>query len=132
MKEKIKGKGSVGIAIAYFSLKGMISIPLEPCEYNLIFDDGRKLHRIKVISCSCVNPQGNYTATIRTMGGNRPNQTLKQFDKDSCDIVFVVTNNLDIYSIPSFEINSKRAITLNMYNQFKVVLLEKELSSIPS
>ena len=123
MREQIKGKGSVGIAIAYFSLRGMISIPLAPCEYNLIFDNSDEIYRVKVISCSCVNPQGNYTATIRTMGGNRPKQTLKQFDSSSCDIVFIVTDRLEMYRIPSHEIKSKRAITLNVYEQFRVIML---------
>lgn len=118
----IKGKGSVGVAIAYFSLRGVVNIPLEPCDYNLIFDNGNKLQRVKVISCSFKSPYGVYTASIRTMGGNMPKQTTKEFDDKSCDLVFIVTDQLDLYCIPSSEITSKRQISLNVYQQFNVKL----------
>lgn len=120
MKEKIKGKGSVGIAIAYYALNGNVSIPLEPCEYNLIFDDGKDLYRIKVISCSYQTKYGVFSANIRSSGGNQPNISVKLFDEKSCDIVFIVTTDLDMYAIPSNEITSKRQISLNVYNEFKV------------
>lgn len=122
MKEEIKGKGAVGIAISYFSLRGMVSIPLEPCDYNLIFDDGRGLQRIKVISCSFKSPYGVYVASIRTMGGNMPHQTSKTFDSSSCDIVFVVTEILEMFSIPSHDIKNKRQISLNVFADYQVKL----------
>lgn len=120
MNEKIKGKGSVGIAIAYFSFHGMVSIPLEPCEYNLIFDNGENLHKIKVISCSYKTKYGIFAASIRTSGGNQPNTSVKKFDKNSCDFVFIVTSDLDMYNIPSSEIHSGRQISLNVYGNYKV------------
>jgi hypothetical protein len=122
MKDKIKGKGAVGLAIAYFSLRGMVSLPLEPCEYNLLFDDGKKINRVKVISCSYKTPYGIYSASIRTMGGNMEKGTVKSFDQSSCEIVFVATDELDLYSIPSLEIASSRQISLNTYGNFKVKL----------
>ena len=118
----IKGKGSVGVAIAYFSLRGMVSIPLEPCEYNLIFDDYTKISRIKVISCSYKSPYGIYTVSIRNMGGNMPKQTVKTFNDKTCDFVFIVTDELDIYNIPANKITSKRQISLNVYADYKVLL----------
>ena len=83
MNEKeIKGKGSVGIAIAYYSLRGMVSIPLEPCDYNLIFDNGINLKTIKVISCSYKTKYGIFAASIRTSGGNQPKTNVKKFEKN--------------------------------------------------
>lgn len=122
-KDIIKGKGAVGIAIAYFSLRGLVSIPLEPHEYNLIFDDNIKLQRVKVISCSYKTPYGVYAASIRNMGGNMPKQTCKSFDQNSCELVFIVTDELDMYCIPSIEITSKRQISLNVYDEYKVKLI---------
>lgn len=116
----IKGKGAVGIAIGHFSLRGMVSIPLEPCDYNIIFDDGFSLQRVKVISCTYKNPSGVYSASIKTMGGNMPNMTSKKFDSLTCDLVFIVTDSLEMYSIPSKEIKSKCQISLNVYNNYKV------------
>lgn len=118
----IKGKGSVGIAIAFFSLNGLISIPMEPHEYNLLYDDGKDLYKIKVISTSYRSPYGVYIATIRTMGGNMPHMKVKKFDNKTCDFVFVVTDELDIYNIPSDKIESTRSISLRTYESYRVHL----------
>jgi hypothetical protein len=120
MQDKIKGKGSVGIAIAYYSLEGIISIPLEPCDYNLIYDDGVKLYKVKVISCSYKTKYGIFAASIRTSGGNQPSSSIKKFDQKSCDIVFIVTSEMDMYEIPAKEITSTRQISLNVYQHYKV------------
>lgn len=114
----IKGKGSVGIAIAYYSLRGMVSIPLEPCEYNLILDIKGNIHRIKVISCSYKTKYGIYSASIRTMSSN----TYKKFNYETCEYVFVVTSDLDMYNIPSSVIDAKRQISLSVYNEYKVTM----------
>lgn len=120
MNEKIKGKGAVGLAIAYYSLKGMVSIPLEPCNYNFIFDNGESLKRVKVISCSYKIKFGVFSATVRTCGGNQPNSKVKKFDPLSCEYVFIVTSDLDMYEIPSNEISSGRQISLNVYQRYEV------------
>jgi hypothetical protein len=122
MVRNINGKGAVGVAIGFYALNGMVSLPLEPCNYNLIFDDGEHLKRIKVISCSYKTPHGVYSASIRMMGGNMPHQTIKKFDESSCDVVFIVTDELDMYAIPSCEIKSVRQISLNVYGKYKVIL----------
>lgn len=127
MKERIKGKGAVGIAISYFSLRGMVSIPLEPCEYNLVFDDPDdafgNLLKIKVISCSYQTKYGVFSASVRTSGGNQPNSQVKEFDSSTCDYVFIVTSEIDMYLIPSNEICAKRQISLNTYAKYKVNLI---------
>jgi len=121
-KAIIKGKGAVGLAIAFFSLRGMISIPLQPCEYNLLFDDQIKINRIKVISCSYKSPYGIYIVSIRSMGGSMSKRIIKSFDEKSCDFVFIVTDVLDMYNIPSHEITSKNHISLALYANYKVLL----------
>jgi hypothetical protein len=124
MNEKIKGKGSVGIAISFYSLRGMVSIPLEPLhEYNLIFDNNSNLFKIKVVSCSYKTKYGIFSASIRTSGGNQPNFKVKKFDQNSCDFVFIVTGEMDMYEIPSSCIESTRQISLNKYQQFQVNLI---------
>lgn len=120
MNETVKGKGAVGVAVAYYSLRGVVSVPLCPTTYNLIFDNGSYLMRIKVISCSYKTEHGVYAASIRTSGGNHPNTHVKLFDKESCSFVFVVTPELDMYEIPSQEIDSSRQISLKKYERFKV------------
>lgn len=123
MKNAIKGKGAVGVAISYYALRGIISIPLEPCSYNLLFDDGEEILRIKVISCSYKTKYGVYSAAIRTSGGNQPNTCVKKFDEKSCDIVCIVTELLDIYCIPSDMITSFRQISLDKYIGYKVKII---------
>ncbi len=127
MNDMIKGKGAVGIAISYFSLRGMVSVPLEPCEYNLIFDDHSEdfgnLLKIKVISCSYKSKYGVFSASIRISGGNQPNSKIKKFDNSKCDCVFVVTSDYDMYNIPANEITATRQISLNVYSAYKVNLI---------
>jgi hypothetical protein len=123
MNEDIRGKGAVGIAIAYYSLNGMVSLPLSPCDYNLVFDDSIGLRKIKVISSSYKKPSGSFAANIRSSGGNQSSTQVKKFDKDSCDYVFVLTSDFDMYSIPSQEIHSEREITLSQYTKFKVNII---------
>ena len=122
MNNKIKGKGAVGIAISYYALRGIVSIPLEPCSYNLIFDDGYP-YKIKVISCSYKTKYGIYAASIKTSGGNQPNSKIKEFNEKTCDFVFIVTPELDLYEIPSSVIESKRQISLEKYGAFKVNII---------
>jgi len=119
MTKEIRGKGAVGIAISYYALRGMVSIPLSPCEYNLIFDDQKGLFRIKVVSCSYKTKYGVYSANIRSSGGNQPNTSIKKFDPASCDFIFVVTEQMDVYEIPSSDIHSARQISLNSYAPYK-------------
>ncbi len=120
MSEYIKGKGAVGVAIAYFSLRGLVSIPTEPSEYNIIFDDTKSLYKVKVVSCSYKTKYGVYSASIKTSGGNQPNTSVKKFDKSVCDIVFIVTPEIEMYSIPSHDIDSGRQLSLNVYAEYKV------------
>jgi len=122
MKDNIRGKGAVGLAMAYFSLKGLVSLPLEPHDYNLLFDDGLKIHRVKVISCSYKTKYGVYSASIRTMGGNMKKGTLKEFDPKSCEFLFIATDELTLYNIPSEKITNKRQLSLNVYSDYKVKL----------
>lgn len=123
MNLEIKGKGSVGVAVSYYALRGMVSLPMEPGDYNLIFDNAGDLFRIKVVSCSFKTKYGIYAACIRTSGGNQPNTSVKKFNPASCDAVFVVTADLDMYEIPSHEITSTRQISLSSYSRFKVSII---------
>ena len=123
MIDSIKGKGAVGIAISFYAMRGMVSIPLEPCDYNLVYDNGKSLLKIKVISCSFKTKYGIYAASIRTSGGNQPSTYVKKFDQSSSDYVFIVTSELDMYEIPSTSIESTRQISLNKYSEFKVNLI---------
>lgn len=124
-KDAIKGKGAVGVAISYYALNGLVSIPLEAHDYNLIFDDGKCLYKVKVISCAYKTKHGVYTASIKTCGGNQPNSSTKKFDAKTCDLVFIVTDELIMYEIPSDAITSSNAISLNVYASYEVILNPK-------
>lgn len=116
MNEKIKGKGAVGVAISYYALQGMVSIPLVPCDYNLIYDDGSNLYKIKVVSCSHKTKYGVFAASVRTSGTSY----MKRFDQNSCDFVFILTSEMDIYEIPSDKIESGHQISLKTYSNYKI------------
>jgi hypothetical protein len=120
MTKGIEHKSSVGMAIAYYSLLGNVFLPLEPSDYNLIVDDGESLMRIKVISCSYKTKYGVYTACIRTCGGNQPKTSVKKFNPYSCEVVFIVTSDLQMFEIPSNKIEASRQISLEKFAEYKV------------
>lgn len=57
---------------------------------------------------------------LRTNGGNKSGYNTKLFDKNDCDYLFVVDNNLNKYLIPRTEISSTTSLSLKKYDKFIV------------
>lgn len=94
-----KKQGDMGMcyAIAYYSKLGWtISIPVtDSQDYDLIVDTGTKLLKVQV-------------KTTTQISGH----TTKTFDNNQSDLLFVLTDNGDCYSIPRDAITSKNTINL--------------------
>lgn len=105
-----KKQGDMGMcyAIAYYSKLGWtISIPVtDSQDYDLIVDTGTKLLKVQV------SEHGIYIVSLRTCGGNKSGHTAKTFDNNQSDLLFVLTDNGDCYSIPRDAITSKNTINL--------------------
>lgn len=111
-----KKQGDIGMAyaIAYYSKLGYtISIPMtDSQDYDLIIDTGSSLLKVQVKTTDYITDRGIYQVNLKTCGGNRTGQTIKTFDNNSSDVLFVLTGNGSCYSIPKSEITSKNSLNL--------------------
>ena len=120
-----KKQGDIGMcyAMAYFSKMGYtVSIPItDSQDYDLIIDNGNIL-KVQVKTTK-FKYNGVYCVNLKTCGGNRSGQTIKNFDLNTSDLLFILTDSNDIYVIPKSEIDSRTAICLsNKYARYKVYL----------
>ena len=60
---------------------------------------------------------------MKTCGGNRSGQTIKGFNENSSDLLFILVDNNNMYLIPRSEITNNAAINLGKeYDRYKVYL----------
>lgn len=111
-----KKKGDIGVAVAisaFVNLGNTVLFPLSDSEpYDLAFDDGKRLCKVQVRTTEAKQPNGNFKVNLRVMGGNRSFQTVKRFDKEKVDFLFVLTKDGDKYLIPSIDITNVNSLTL--------------------
>lgn len=120
---KIQGNIGIGSAIAYFTMNGyIVSIPITDSQpYDLIVEINNKLYKVQVKTSACITKDGNIQVDLRTTGGNQSFHTTKYFDKNECDLLFILLNNGKQYLIPTNDIDVKSTITLGKkYEQFCV------------
>lgn len=124
-----KKQGDIGMcyAIAYYSKLGYtVSIPVtDSQDYDIIVDTGNNLLKVQVKTTSCKSPHGIYQVALRTCGGNRSGSgKCKLFTDNSSDLLFVLTESGECYSIPTSEITTTTSINLGeKYLAYKVTLL---------
>ena len=109
-------QGNIGVAraIDYYVTKGYsVSIPMNDTQsYDLIVDDNIKLYRVSVKTTSYKAPSGNYSVQLKNSGGSSGKSVIRNFDKSSCDILFVLCDNNDIYIIPIEDVDAHSSLTL--------------------
>ena len=120
-------QGDVGMcyAMAYFAKQGYtISIPItDSQDYDLIVDDGVRLSKVQVKTTKQLSPSNFYVVYLRTCGGNRSGQTIKHFNENNSDYLFVLAENHEAFLIPKNEINVNTALTLNEdVDKYKVII----------
>lgn len=119
---KEKGRASLGIAIGYFSTNNYtVSIPLNDTQdYDLVVEKDGILKTVQVKSTSCKTKYNTYQVSLKSCGGTS-GKTYKTLINSFSDLLFIVTDNIDIYIIPVSSI--KNISTLNLcdkYLQYKV------------
>lgn len=122
---KKQGDTGMGYAIAYFSKLGWtVSIPItDSQDYDLVVDDGGNLLRVQVKTSKFRTPHGIYQVSLKTCGGNRSGQTIKKFDENSSDLLFILLENGDMYLIPREDIKGSTSINLGVsMSKYKIVL----------
>lgn len=120
-----KKQGDIGMcyAIAYYSKLGYtVSIPVtDSQDYDIVVDTGNNLLKVQVKTTSCKSPHGIYQVALRTCGGTGK---YKLFTDNSSNLLFVLTENGECYSIPTSEITTTTSISLGeKYLTYKVTLL---------
>ena len=89
--------------------------------YDLIGEKEFSICRIKIITTDCKQPNGSYIANLRKSGGYINKKEIKEkFDNKFCDFLFIYAPDSS-YLIPSFEVKTKRSITLSQFEDFKII-----------
>ena len=117
-----QGDVGLGAAIAYFTRHGVTTcLPLtDNQDYDLVIDDNG-LKKVQIKTTYATNTSGNYNVSLRTNGGNRSRKTVKLFDNQSIDLLFILTEKNDMYLIPSSHIKAINSIVLcEKYRQYKL------------
>jgi uncharacterized ubiquitin-like protein YukD len=116
---KMQGNVGMGRCIAFSTMKGYtVSLPLNDSQsYDLIIDDG-SLKRVQVKTSRCEGKYGGYRVDLKSSSL----YTHKNFDSNSCDILYVLTADGSEYWIPSTEIIVKHQIIVgnDKYSEYKI------------
>lgn len=112
---RIQGEIGLGAAIGWFTAHGYrVAIPLADNQpWDLIVQDGDgALHRVQVKTTTARSPGGVFIVSLRTNGGNQSFHTTKYLDSAACDLLFVLTDDGDVYVIPSAELTVRTSLSL--------------------
>lgn len=121
---KQKGNSGLGIAIAYFSANGYtVSIPLNDTQdYDIVIEKEGKFKSVQVKASGCKRKNGNYQVALKSCGGTK-GRTYKTVIDTNIDILFIVTEAMNMYCIPKSDIKNKSTINLcKKYEKYRVEL----------
>ena len=107
------GNAGLSLAIAYFGAHGhTVSIPLNDTqEYDLIVDIGGKLNKVQVKTTNCVNENGSYLVSLRSISGTT-RKAYKTVKDTNVDILFCVCGDGTMYSIPKSAVKNTSVMSL--------------------
>lgn len=110
-----QGEIGLGAAIAWFLGQGYgVAIPL--CDnqaWDLVVDsEAEGLQKVQVKTTTCRGPYGKFVVRLCTAGGNQSFNTMKPWDPTATDLLFVLTDDGDIYVIPSADVTTRTTINL--------------------
>ena len=109
-------QGLLGLtdAIAWFGANGyLVNLPLIDAQpYDLVVDDGQRLQRVQVKTTTYRSPYGVFVVRLATSGGNQSFHTVKPFDKEASEVLYVLTDDGGWFLIPTEVIRSRRTLSL--------------------
>lgn len=123
MNPRKQGDMGMGIAIGWFACAGYtVALPLTDSQhYDLIVDDGNKLQRVSVKTCTRKYSSGSYIVGLRTMGGNKTQSKVRKFDPNKIELLFIACSSGECYLIPASAVTADSTIHLGAkYDQWKV------------
>ena len=108
-------QGSLGLsyAIAYLTKKGYnVSVPLvDNQSYDLVCEVEGELKKVQV-KTTRAKQNSNYCVQIKAVRPNRTGNSIHKFDNTSCDYLLCVTEEGNIYFIPTSDIEAKNSLSL--------------------
>ena len=110
-----QGDAGMGIAIAWFTKHGYcVSIPLtDSQDYDLVIERDNQFSSVQVRTTYYTKPNGIYQLNLRVSGGNRSGTgKTKHIDPDVVDYLFAVTNDGEMYLIPTGAIEARSILSL--------------------
>jgi hypothetical protein len=120
---RLQGLIGLGRAIDWFCTQGYaVSIPLNDSQpYDLVVEDADGvLRRVQVKTTTCRNPTGNFVVRLETAGGNQSFRTRKPFDPLGCDLLFVLTDDDEVYVMPTSAFAARTMLTLHKkYDRYR-------------
>lgn len=125
MYQSLQGNYGLGEAIAYFTThKTPVCIPLNDTQkYDLVVDIDGELKRVQVKTTKYEVRPGVFQVMLKNAGGSSKGSTLRYFDKESCDLLFILCGNGDMYLIPIDAVDS--STTLNLGKKYELFKVEK-------
>lgn len=120
---KKQGDVGVGSAISYFTSKGwVVLIPLSDSQdYDLAFDSGKGVKTVQIKTSRFKRRKDFYEVNLRVCGGNKSRQTIKNFNPNKVDYVYILLEDGNRYLIPSKDIEAKTSITIyEKYEKYRL------------
>lgn len=125
MFQNSKHKGSMAVAACIaklYSLGYEVLIPLgDRNSYDLVFDDGYKLHRVQVKYAGHTS-KGKCIAGLRITGGNQSYNYAKKYIDNSFDFLYILTSDNKEYLIKwkELDIRNELSISAKKYQKYLV------------
>ena len=120
-----QGNVGLGMAIAYYTSKCIsVLLPLNDTQpYDLVIDKDSKLYKVQVKTTQQLNKNKTaYVVQLKNTGGSSGKSTIRHFNKNSCDIVFIFTKDGQMYEIPSDQINVDQLTLTKEWDKYKINL----------
>ena len=112
---RLQGLVGLGAAIDWFTRNGFfVAIPLNDSQpWDLIVEDTEGVvSRVQVKTTTFRHRYGRFVVHLQTAGGNRSFHTRKPFDPMTCELLFVLTDEGDVYVIPTSAIKVRTSLNL--------------------
>jgi hypothetical protein len=112
---RIQGEIGLAAAIGWFAANGYrVAIPLADNQaWDLVVEDGGgSLQKVQVKTTTARSAGGVFIVSLRTNGGNQSFHTTKYFDRSASDLLFVLTDDGDVYLIPTAELAVRTSLSL--------------------
>jgi hypothetical protein len=130
-KDISKNQGNIGVSKAiyeYTRLGYTVLLPFSDSDkYDLVIDNKIKLLKVQVKTSRCKAKYGGYQVNLKTSGGNTKTNTIRTRQIEDYDILFVLTEDGNCWSIPSDQLGNANSSTVvgntnrpNKYSEYKI------------